>query len=201
MPRRCDHVDILINEAVIEDHVLYWWLILITQYLPALDDPALITDIHSVKKQNKKKTAVVCGRVAADLWRLHIALSCCLHCVLHVTVASIFKKFQNVGCQLFILCFLILLKPTMVLYSTMVGAGKGDNSKCGLRAWRPIRAIMVFIFQNSHGIIVFFPEFCVYNIRIYRILRLSECMMVLCLKIYFFKVQAHIFVTADETGG
>lgn len=46
---RCDNVNILINQAVIEDHMLYWWLILITTCHPALDNTDSITHIRATE--------------------------------------------------------------------------------------------------------------------------------------------------------
>lgn len=47
--RRCDNVNILINQAVIEGHMLRRWLILITTCHPALDNTDLITHIRTTK--------------------------------------------------------------------------------------------------------------------------------------------------------
>lgn len=44
---RCDNVNILINLAVIEDHMLRRWLILITTCHPALDNTDIITHTYT----------------------------------------------------------------------------------------------------------------------------------------------------------
>lgn len=46
---RCDHVNILISQAMIEDQMLYWWLILITMWCPTIDNTDLITHVRATK--------------------------------------------------------------------------------------------------------------------------------------------------------